>query len=117
MNEKKVFVSKYDSREKFIINNVNEYKELLKDCNINEDNRKMMSFDIKIDNIIYCMNEHFYSDNDVIFKDIHKDYKIKKDGSIKSYKVQIQIEDDVLREKIMNTFPRDFDINSSRYKS
>ena len=116
MNEKKVFRSKYDSNEKFEVNNINEIKEILKDCNINEINRKMMSFDIKIDNIIYKMYEHYDSNNDVIFKDIHKDYKIKKDGSIKSYKVQVQIEDDVLREKIMNTFPKDFDINSSRYK-
>jgi|TARA_R100000030_G_scaffold69025_2_gene52863 hypothetical protein len=117
MKEKEVFISKYDSREKFIINNINEYKELLKDCSINEVNRKMMSFNIKIDNIIYCMNEHFYSNNDVIFKDIYKGYKIKKDGSIKRYKVQVQIEDNVLREKIINTFPRDFDFNISRYKS
>ena len=59
--------------------------------------------------------EHF--NNDVIFKDIYKGYKIKKDGSIKRYKVQVQIEDNVLREKILNTFPRDFDFNISRYKS
>ena len=117
MKEKEVFISKYDSREKFIINNINEYKELLKDCSINEVNRKMMSFNIKIDNIIYCMNEHYDSNNDVIFKDIHKNFKIKKDGNIKNYKVQVQIEDDVLREKIINTFPRDFDFNISRYKS
>ena len=117
MKEKEVFVSEYDSRKKLKVNNINEYKELLKDCSFNEVNRKLMSFDIKIDNIIYKMYEHYDSNSNLMFKDIHKDYKIKKDGSIKSYKVQVQIEDDVLREKIINTFPKDFDINISSYKS
>ena len=117
MKKKETFRSKYDSRDKIIINNVNEYLELLKDCNINEINRKMMSFDIKVDDFIYDMYEHYDSNNEFMFRHIYRSCKIKKDGSIKRYKVQVGIVDYKLREKIINTFPRDFDINISSYKS
>ena len=66
MKKKETFRSKYDSRDKVIINNVNEYLELLKDCNINEINRKMMSFDIKVDDFIYDMYEHYDSNNEFL---------------------------------------------------
>ena len=117
MKEKEVFRTKYDYRDKVIINNINEYLELLKDCNINEINRKMMSFNIKVDDFIYDMNEHYDSNNEFMFRHIYRSCKIKKDRSIKRYKVQVGIVDYKLREKIINTFPREFDLHSSDYKN
>jgi len=117
MNEKKVFRSKYDSNEKFEVNNINEIKEILKDCNINEINRKMLSFNIKVDDFVYDVYEHYDSSDCFLFRNIYKSCKIKKDNSIKRYKVQVGIKDDVLREKIINTFPREFDLYCSDYKN
>ena len=118
MKKKEIFRSKYDSNKKIRVDNINEYKELLKYCKVNkvtgagDCDRKMMSFKVKIDNIIYNINEHFYSNNELMFRDICKSYKIKKDGSVKYYKVQVQIEDNVLRNNIINTFPREFSLIS-----
>jgi hypothetical protein len=118
MKKKEIFRSKYDSNKKIRVDNINEYKELLKYCKVNkvtgagDCDRKMMSFKVKIDNIIYNINEHFYSNNELMFRDICKSYKIKKDGSVKYYKVQVQIEDNVLRNNIINTFPREFSLSS-----
>ena len=118
MKKKEIFRSKYDSNKKIRVDNINEYKELLKYCKVNkvtgagDCDRKMMSFKIKIDNIIYNINEHFYSNNELMFRDIYKSYKIKKDGSLKRYKQQIQIEDNVLRNNIINIFPREFSLSS-----
>ena len=117
MKEKEIFRSKYDCNEKFKVNNINEIEEILKDCNINEINRKMLSFNIKVDDIIYDMNEHYDSNNDFMFRNIYRSYKIKKDNSIKRYKVQVGIKDDVLREKIINTFPKEFALHCSDYKN
>ena len=84
MKKKEVFRSKYDSNKKIRVDNINEYKELLKYCKVNkitgagDCDRKMMSFKIKIDNIIYNINEHFYSNNELMFRDIYKSYKIKR---------------------------------------
>lgn len=117
MKEKEIFRSKYDCNEKFKVNNINEIEEILKDCNINEINRKMLCFIIKVDDIIYDMNEHYDSNNDFMFRNIYRAYKIKKDNSIKRYKVRIGIKDDVLREKIINAFPKEFNLHSSDYKN
>lgn len=117
MKEKEIFRSKYDCNEKFEVNNISEIEEILKDCNINEINRKMLSFNIKVDDIIYDMKEHYDSNNDFMFRHIYRAYKIKKEGSIKRYKVRIGIVDYKLREKIMNAFPKEFDLHCSDYKN
>ena len=76
-----------------------------------------MSFNIKVDDFIYDMNEHYDSNNEFMFRHIYRSCKIKKDGSIKRYKVQVGIVDYKLREKIINTYPREFDLHSSDYKN
>ena len=118
MKKKEVFISKYDSNKKIKVNNINEHKELLKYCKVDkvtgagDCDRKMIDFDVKIDDFVYDVYEFYDSSDCFLFRNIYRSYKIKKDGSIKRYRVRIGIKDNVLREKIVNTFPRDFSLSS-----
>ncbi len=118
MKKKEVFISKYDSNKKIKVDNINEYKEFLKYCKTSrvtgagDCDKKMMDYQIKNDVFVYDVYEFFDSNNCFLFRNIYRSYKIKKDGSIKRYRVRIGIKDNVLREKIVNTFPRDFSLSS-----